>query len=256
MKERYKKRIYQFAVKEIETNLQNKIRPYLDYIPSEIKESIHDTVIQYPLPSTKEFGPKESLGSKLQQTGRDIATQLTEQFLTEIIPFIKQNIYVRKNELEKNQQLAKDSEHRLKHLQNMILKGSYYSHAKFWSGADVIITPEKIHELPWTQKKNLQIITGNNQIAGSLSWLFMKIRSIMAPFLNFQSKYIFFEIIGKKANLYIKKQSPNWSEKQFLSFIVSAVIEIRDEWIADIEQKLITEKNLLGTDINKILINI
>ncbi len=59
------------------------------------------------------------------------------------------------------------------------------------------------------------------------------VRNIMQPFLDFRSKYEFFGTMANKANIYLESNKTNLDEKEFLLFVVSVVIELREKWIVD-----------------------
>ena len=217
----------------------------MDYIPPEIQDAIKDEVMNAPLPDEESLGPKERLGSKLQNEGRAVADKIIDKILKQTIPFIEKDVKHRKAELAKERLLADQSGAAIRNLKDKIENG-FLGKSQYWRGADVIITPKNIHEenLAWTHTNDTQIVTETEELAHSISWLFMQLRDIMSPFLDFRNKYEFYGELAEVANSIINSDK-GCDEKDVLVSILSKGDSFRREWLPVLNDYFDREKTLL-----------
>lgn len=245
MRERYKRRIRELTEQSLEEKLKQKIAPYLDLIPSEIQDAIKIEVINFPLPNEESLGPKDRLGSKLQSIGREIADKLLYKITKQTIPFVEKCVKCRRKELTKDRLLAGRSEDAIRNLKDKIENG-FVGNSQYWRGADVIITPAHLPEekLAWTHTNDTQVVTETEELARSISWLFIQARDIMSPFLGFRNKYEFYGELAETANGIIASGREH-NEKDVLVAILSKVESFRREWLPGLNDYFNKEKALL-----------
>lgn len=245
MREKYKRKIREFAEQSLEEKLKQKIKPYMDYIPSEMQGAIKNEVMNVSLPDEESLGPKDRLGSKLQSEGRSIADKIIDKILKQTIPYIEKKIKHRKAELAKERLLADQSEDAIRNLKDKIENG-FIRKSQYWRGADVIITPKHIPEenLAWTHTNDTQVVTETKELARSISWLFMQLRDIMSPFLDFRNKYEFYVELAETANKIINSDK-EYNEKEVLVSILSKGESFRREWLSGLNDYFDREKTLL-----------
>lgn len=246
MRERYKRRIREFAEQALEDNLKQKIDPYFNYVPSEIQDAIKIEVTNFPLPDEESLGPRDRLGSKLQSIGREIADKLLDKITKQIIPFVEKDVKLRRKELTKDLSLAAKSEDAITKLKNKIENGFVGKNRQYWRGADVIIAPTRIPEenLAWTHTGDTQVVTETEELARSISWLFMQVRNIMSPFINFRNKYGFYGELAETANGIIAS-GREYNEKDVFIAILSKVESFRTEWSSGLNDYFDKKKTLL-----------
>lgn len=243
MKERYKRRIRKFAEQSLEKKLERTINPYINHIPSEIRDAIRTQVADF-------FFTKECLGSELQNEGREVAEKLFDGILRQALPLVEKNINKRKIDLEKSKLLVEHSEDAIKNLKQKIGRGIIGKRC-YWRGANVLITPHPIPEesLAWTHNNDIQVITESAVLAHSISWLFIKIRDIMSPFLDFRNKYGFYGELAEAANRIINGAS-EVSEKDILISILETAESFHREWLPIINDYFKKEEALLQESEN------
>jgi len=225
MKERYKRRIREFAEKSLESKLENAVKPHLSHIPSEIIDLIKQHVAKVPLPDDDALGPKDSMGLNLQYFGREIADQLLEGTVELVLPLIKEDVKKRKEGLAKMHLLADKSENALNILREKINRGQFRK-SEYWRGADVIISPVRVENTSKTQ-----VVTGTEDLSGFLSWLFIQLRDHLSPFIDFRNKYRFYGELAETANNTLLSDNHEDINKDVLLSVLSLADQFRKEML-------------------------
>jgi len=239
MKEKYKRRIREFASLALEAKLENKTKDHLGYIPSEIKGIIKEHVAVFPLPPEDALGPKDAMGSKLQQIGREIADQLLEDTIELIIPFVNEEVGKRKIDLAKMHLLADKSEDAMNILKKRINRGRI-GKSSYWRGADVIISPIRVENTSKTQ-----VVTGTEDLAGYLSWLFTQLRDDLSPFITYLSKFRFYGELADAANNTLLINNQEDINKDVLLSVLLQADTFREEGVPSLKEFFNKEKNSL-----------
>lgn len=248
MKEKYKRRIQQFAEQSLEKKLEQKIRPFLRQVPYEIRIEIKNEIMNLPLPDEESLGEKHQLGSKLQSIGRDIADNLLNKRFNQIIPFVEEAIDERKERLASKRVKIENYETKLLQLK-VQLKKPDKEKKNYWRGDNVIITPTEIPQegrLARARTSDIQVITETDELAYTLTWLFIRIEAIMDPFLP----YImgpFYSELADTANRSIGRINNNqgYDEHCVLINVLSNAERLREGSLPRLKAYLNEEENEL-----------
>jgi hypothetical protein len=230
MKEKYKRRIRQFAEQSLERQIRDQIEPTMGF-PSEIQDLIKKEVFNAPIPDEACLQSAKSIGSQLQVEGRAIAAQLFDQIFEQTIPFIEQEKNKRKAEFERNRIRAIQSTEHLESLKKRVETGSI-ERVGYWRGADVMIVTQRIPEehLAWSHTDDIQVVTGNDELTGALAWVFTQLRDILIPFLDYQNKYEFYGELAKAAIKVIDSGDP-FREVAVLNAVISRAEVFQVKWL-------------------------
>jgi hypothetical protein len=237
MKEKYKNRIHQFAENSLKIKLDKEIGNIFS-LPDEIDEIIKNEIEKFPLLEYESI-PDSEIGNKLQLIGKDIASKIIDKIILECLENFKDQIVKKKerlvnekNDFYKNKSNISKIDTSIKELSIKIIeyKDEHEEENEyFWSGADVIITPNKIlpENLSWNHEDDIQLITNKKELAIKLSYLFKKITEIMNPFLDYSNKYYFYGELAKYSNMLIEK---NIQDEEIINNLLLKVIEIKNEF--------------------------
>ena len=126
---------------------------------------------------------------------------------------------------------------RTEQLRNAIEKGRI-GRSPYWRGADVIIRPNQTpkENLAWSHSNDSQVVTGTEELAHSISWLFVQASGIASPFINYLNKYEFYGELAAAANEIITG-SEEYSEKDVLLAVLSRLESFEKEWLLMEENK-------------------
>ena len=218
------------------------------HIPFEIQSEIKNELMNFPLPDEESLGEKDRLGSKLQSVGREISDNLFKKIFNQIIPFVEEAIDNRKEELISGRVKIENYETKLLELK-VQLNNPNKEKRNYWRGEHVIITPTKIPQegnLARAHTSEIQVITETNELAYTLTWLFIRIGSIMDPFLPYIIAPFYGEL-ADTANRSIGRINNNqgYDEHCVLVNVLSNAERLREKSLPRLRAYLNEEENEL-----------
>ena len=177
MKIRYERQIRKFAQQQLERDLGKRVKPYLGDLDREIKSLIETEVANYPVRERYGDGTTENLGPQLHSIGKRVAEQLYPVIFQQMLPHVERRIEREREELADRYARSREIESGIESLREQIRGGDVGKSKPYWRGADVIISPERIpsERLAWTHADDTQVVTGDDALAGALTWLFSRL---------------------------------------------------------------------------------
>lgn len=194
MKIRYERQIRKFAQQKLERDLGKQVKPYLGDLDQEIKSLIETEVASCPVREQYGDGTTENLGSQLHSIGKRVAERLYPAIFQRMLPHVERRIEREREELADRYARSREIESGIKSLREQIRGGDVGKGKPYWRGADVIVSPERIpsERLAWTHADDTQVVTGDDALAGALTWLFSRLGRIVSPLIDYMTKYEFY----------------------------------------------------------------
>jgi hypothetical protein len=221
LNERYKIAIRQSMVSSLIRRISSQIiEPYNFNLSPDIENKISSAVDDIDIPNYE----SDNLGNQLQVIGEQLAEEYYSSTIKKLAPIFYEQLQEKRSSLQKDidsfieeKQPKKqriDCEAEMTQLKEHIQRGLIGRSSSMWRGADVRITAKQVPTdwLPPSHSDDIQVITGSDDLAFQISWLFERLRDINFALLDYLSKYRFYGEMAEAANKVISEGYQNESE--------------------------------------------